>query len=50
MSWIIAVFVILFYVHLFNTIAKMYFDSERTLSLGDMWRRFVPPMRISIEV
>jgi hypothetical protein len=50
MNWIIAVFVIVFYVHLFNVIAKMYFDSERRLSLMDVVRRFVPPMKISIEI
>ena len=50
MSWIIAVFVIVFYVHLFNVIAKMYFDSERRLSLMDVLRKFVPPMKISIEI
>ena len=50
MNWIVAVFVVVFYVHLFNVVAKMYFDSERTLTLMDVVRRFVPPVKISIEI
>ena len=50
MNWIVAVFVIVFYVHLFNVIAKLYFDSERRLTLGDVWRKLVPPMKFSIEL
>lgn len=49
-SWIVAAVVILLYVHLFNTIAKLYLQSGRTLTLSDLWRRFVPPIKISIEV
>jgi len=29
------------YVHLFNTIAKLYFDSDRTLTLEDLYRKVV---------
>lgn len=50
MNWIVAVFVIVFYVHLFNVIAKLYFDSDRRLTLADVWRKIVPPMKISIEL
>jgi hypothetical protein len=50
MSWVVAVFVIVFYIHLFNVVAKMYFESDRRLTLGDIWRRFVPPIKFSIEV
>lgn len=45
--WMIVVFVIVLYVHLFNAIAKEYFASDRKL---DLFRRFVPPMKITIEV
>ena len=50
MNWVVAVFVLIFYVHLFNVVAKMYFDSDRKLTLADIWHRFVPPMKLSIEV
>lgn len=30
------------YVHLFNTIAKLYFDSDRTLTLEDLYYKVVP--------
>ena len=49
-SWIVSIFVTTLYVHLFNAIAKMYFDSERTLGLSDLYRRFMPPVKISIEL
>ena len=31
------------YVHLFNTIAKLYFDSDRRLTLEDLYYKVVPP-------
>ena len=49
-AWIIAIFVVTLYVHLFNTIAKMYLDSDRTLGMTDLYRRFVPPVKVSIEL
>lgn len=50
MNWIIALCVILLYVHLFNAITRLYLDSERTLVLSDLYRRFLPPLKISIEL
>ena len=38
------------YVHLFNTIAKMYFDSDRRLTLGDLYRKVVPPTEFRIQL
>jgi hypothetical protein len=38
------------YVHLFNTIAKLYFDSDRTLTLEDLYRKVVPPMDLHIQL
>lgn len=37
--WIVAVLVILLYVHLFNIVAPMYLDSGRTMTLVDLWER-----------
>jgi hypothetical protein len=39
MKWFIPLLVILLYVHLFNAISPMYFASERTLTLIDLWER-----------
>jgi hypothetical protein len=38
------------YVHLFNTIAKLYFDSDRTLTLEDLYRKVVPPTEFHIQL
>jgi hypothetical protein len=48
--WIVGIFVAMLYVHLFNAIAKMYLDSGRSLGLHDLYRRFLPPVKISIEI
>lgn len=48
--WIISLLVVLLYVQLFNIVANMYFDSERTLTIRDVWRKVVPPMNIHIEI
>ena len=50
MNWIVVLIVILLYVHLFNAIANLYFDSGRSLGLHDLYRRFLPPVKISIEI
>jgi cytochrome b561 len=49
-TWLIFVAVLVLYVHLFNAIAHQYFESDRTLSLRDIWRRFVPSGKIVIEL
>ena len=38
------------YVHLFNTVAKLYFDSDRTLTLEDLYRKVVPPIDFHIKL
>jgi len=48
--WIIALCVIMLYIHLFNAVAKWYLDSGRTLTLHDIWRKFAPPVKVSIEI
>ena len=50
MSWIVVILVVLLYVHLFNALARVYFESGRTLTLGDLWRRFFPGIKIHIEL
>ena len=37
-------------VNLFNKIAGMYFDSDRALTLGDLYRRVVPPTDFHIQL
>jgi hypothetical protein len=49
-SWIVSIFVATLYVHLFNAIAKMYLESDRTLALSDLYRRVIPPIKVSIEL
>jgi hypothetical protein len=48
MKWLIAVLVAMLYVQLFNQVAHMYFDSERTLTLHALYRHFVPPMTLTL--
>lgn len=38
------------YVHLFNKIAGLYFESGRTLTLEDLYRRVVPPTDFHIQL
>ena len=42
--------VVFAYVHLFNKIAGMYFDTARTLTLEDLYRRVVPPTDFHIHI
>lgn len=49
-GWIVSIFVATLYIHLFNAVAKMYLDSGRLLGLSDLYRRFVPPVKVSIEL
>jgi len=37
MKWIVPLLVILLYVHLFNAISPMYFESDRQMTLMDLW-------------
>ena len=51
MEWIVvSSAVVMLYVQLFNQIANMYFDSNRALTLTDLYRRFVPPMDFHIQL
>jgi len=47
-TWVIALLVILLYVQLFNVVAKMYLESGRTMTLHDLWRKVVPPIKIEL--
>jgi hypothetical protein len=38
MKWLVPLLVILLYVQLFNVISPMYFESDRTLTLMDIWQ------------
>ncbi len=48
MNWIISLLVILLYVQLFNIVARLYLDSGRTLTLHELWRKVVPPIKIEL--
>jgi hypothetical protein len=50
MQWVVGILVVLLYVHLFNAIAPLYFDSGSTLTLGQLWRHVVPPLGIQITL
>ncbi len=50
MKWLVFLMVLIVYVHVFNAIANMYFESDRQLTLKDLWRRFFPSMKITIEM
>jgi hypothetical protein len=48
MKWIVVVLVASLYVQLFIQVARLYFDSERTLTLTDLWGRFFPTVQITL--
>lgn len=48
--WIVSIVVATLYIHLFNAIARMYLDSGRTLGLTDLYRKVMPPVKLSIEL
>lgn len=48
MKWMIVVLVGMLYVQLFNQVARMYFNSERTMTLYSLYRHFVPPMTLTL--
>lgn len=50
MQWVIGILVTLLYVHLFNAIAPLYFESGSTLTLGQLWQHIVPPLGIQITL
>jgi len=50
MEWIVIAGIAILYIHIFNAIAKMYLESNRTLTLKDLWRRFVPATDIHIQI
>lgn len=37
MKWLVALLVILLYVHLFNAVSPLYFASDRQMTLSDLW-------------
>lgn len=47
MRWLIVVLVALLYIHLFNALVHLHFESELTLS--GLWRRFFPSVSIVLE-
>jgi hypothetical protein len=49
-TFIVVIASILAYIQLFNKVAGMYFDSDRTLTLTDLYRRVVPPTDFHIQL
>jgi hypothetical protein len=37
MKWLISLLVILLYVHLFNAVSPLYFESDREMTITDLW-------------
>ena len=49
-TFIVVMACLLAYVQLFNKVAGMYFDSNRTLTLGELYRKVVPPTDFHIQL
>ena len=49
-TFIVVMVCLIAYVQLFNKVAGMYFDSNRTLSLEDLYRKVVPPTDFHIQL
>jgi hypothetical protein len=47
MQWLVVLLVALVYVHLFNALVRLHFESELTLS--GLWHRFFPSVSIVLE-
>lgn len=50
MQWVVFLVMLLLYVHLFNAIAKMYFDSDQKMTWKDLYRKVMPPIHINIQI
>lgn len=50
MNWVVPIFVSVLYVHLFNAVANLYFESDRTMTWMDLYHRFAPPVKVTIEL
>ncbi len=50
MEWLVFLAVAMFSVHVFNAVARMYFESNNELTLRDLWRRFFPPIDLRIQL
>ena len=46
----IIIFVSVLYIHLFNAVAKMYFDSDHQLTIYDIYRKVVPAIDFHIQI
>ena len=49
-TFVVIMACILAYVQFFNKIAGVYFDSGRTLTLEDLYRKVVPPTDFHIQL
>jgi hypothetical protein len=49
-TFIVLMACLIAYVQLFNKVAVMYFDSNRTMTLEDLYRRVVPPTDFHIQL
>jgi hypothetical protein len=49
-TFIVVMACLIAYVQLFNKVAGMYFDSNRTLTLEDLYRKVVHPTDFHIQL
>ena len=50
MNWLMIPIVLVVYVLSFNEVAKKYFASGTTMKWQDLYREYIPPMKVTIEV
>lgn len=50
LEWVVIAFVMMLYIHVFNAVASLYFDSLQTMTWKDLFHRFVPPVEITIKL
>lgn len=48
MQWIVVLLVALLYVHLFNAMSRLYFASDRRMTLQDLWDRCKESLRAQL--
>jgi hypothetical protein len=50
MKWLMIPIVVIVYVLSFNEVAKKYFASETTMKWQDLYREYIPAMKVTIEL
>ena len=50
MKWLMVPIVLVVYVLSFNEVAKKYFASNTMMKWQDLYREYVPPLKVTIEL